>query len=80
MSDNDEQLEEYGIVAVAIGLLAYMIENEEPVAVKMETVQMLFDTVVANGRVPQFVVQESEDGQHLKIGTLLVDGEDDANQ
>lgn len=73
MSEKEDLNVDEGMVTLAMVLLAYMIENDEPLAVRMETVEMLFETVIKSGRIPQFILHESEDGKYLKAGTTLVD-------
>lgn len=65
--ENDFQT--FGLLTVAAGLLAYMYENREPVAVKKETLENIFNVIQETGRIPQFAIDE-RDGYFI-FGALM---------
>lgn len=56
----NNEFQTFGLVTVAAGLLAYMYENREPVAVKMETLEGILNMVNETGRIPQFAIDERD--------------------
>lgn len=70
----------YGILLLFVSLLAYMVENDEPMAVKSDTIEDIMRSMAANNQVPQLVIQENEDGKYIKFGCILVDGEVDESE
>lgn len=67
----------YAILLLFVGLLAYSIENDEPMAVPSETVEKIMRSMAANNQVPQLAIEEDENG-HIKFGCVLVEGDTDA--
>jgi len=66
----------YGILLLFVSLLAYSVENGEPMAVKSETIEDIMKSMAANNQVPQLVIQENQEGDdYIKFGCILVDGE-----
>lgn len=71
----------YGILLLFVSLLAYSVENNEPMAVKSETIEDIMRTMAANNQAPQLVIQENEGDGYIKFGCILVNGEQiDATQ
>lgn len=66
---------EYGILYLFFGLLAYMMENEEPIAVRKDTIDNLI--LNSEGRVPHLIIQEAENGTQVKFGTILMNVEEE---
>jgi hypothetical protein len=62
----------YGILLLFVSLLAYSMENGEPMAVKSETIEDIMKSMAANNQVPQLVIQENQDGgDYIKFGCIL---------
>lgn len=66
---------DYAILLNIVAILAYSIENDEPLAVKMETVQTILESMEVNKSLPELAIQETEDG-YVKFGCVLVNGEE----
>lgn len=66
----------YGILLLFVSLLAYSVENNEPMAVKSETIEEIMKAMAANNQVPQLVIQENQEGDdYIKFGCILVGAE-----
>lgn len=66
----------YGILLLFVSLLAYSVENGEPMAVKSETIENIMRSMAEQGQVPQLIVQDNGDDEYIKFGCILVNGEE----
>ena len=66
----------YALLLLFVGLLAYSIENDEPMAVNSETIENIMKSMASNNQVPQLAIEEDGNG-HIKFGCVLVEGETD---
>lgn len=67
----------YGILLLFVSLLAYSVENGEPMAVKSETIENIMRSMAENSQVPQLVIQDNGDTEYIKFGCILTKGEED---
>lgn len=71
----------YGILLLFVSLLAYSIENNEPMSVKSETIEDILRSMAANNQVPQLVIQDNNgDEKTIKFGCILVNGEENESE
>lgn len=76
MNDDRDDLLKYGMLLIHISFLAYSIENNEPMAVKADTIEDIIKAMAENDQVPQVMIDDSQEG-YIKFGTLLVNKEEE---